>query len=278
MHKAHILPYGNWKSPITAELITSQSLQLGSLAIDGLDIYWLEGRPAEGGRYALLRLSPGQAAVECLPSEFNVRSRVHEYGGGAYVVHERLIHFVNFRDQQLYRMQPGVKPKSLTRDGYRYADLVFDPFHEQLICVREDHTKPGEAVNTLVRLPLKDPQDGLILAAGHDFYSNPRLSHDGTRLAWLCWDHPNMPWDGCELWVAGVNADGSIGAPQKAAGGPEQSIFQPEWSPQDMLYFISDASGWWNLHRLSSSGKIEPLCPMESRIRHATMGVLPQHL
>ncbi len=256
-------PYGSWKSPITADLITSQAISLGQVALDGADIYWLEGRPLEGGRSALVKLSPGGKAEDCLPGEFNVRSRVHEYGGAAFNVFDGVIYFVNFKDQHLYRQAPKGAPSLLTPgEGYRYADFVPDAARRRLVCVREDHTRPGEAVNSLVALSLEAPNDGTLLACGHAFYSNPRLSPDGTRLAWLCWDHPNMPWDGCELWVAQVLPDGSLGQRECVAGSRDESIFQPEWSPRGVLHFVSDRSGWWNLYRLQDG--VQPLCPLEA--------------
>ena len=258
-------PYGSWKSPITADLITSQAISLGQVALDGADIYWLEGRPLEGGRSALVKLSPGGKAEDCLPPEFNVRSRVHEYGGAAFNVFDGVIYFVNFKDQHLYRQAPKGAPSLLTPgEGYRYADFVRDSARRRLVCVREDHTRPGEAVNSLVALSLEAPNDGTLLACGHAFYSNPRLSPDGTRLAWLCWDHPNMPWDGCELWVAQVLPDGSLGQRECVAGSRDESIFQPEWSPRGVLHFVSDRSGWWNLYRLQDG--VQPLYPLEAEL------------
>ncbi len=262
MTKRITAPYGSWKSPITAELMTVQTISLGQVAIDGQGIYWLEGRPLEGGRNALVYLAPGQKPADCLPTEFNVRTRVHEYGGGAFAVFDGVIYFVNFKDQHLYQQKPGRTPTLLTpTDGYRYADFALDRGQARLVCVREDHTGAGEAVNTIVALPLDGPDDGTVLVAGHTFFSNPRLSPDGSRLAWLCWDHPNMPWGGCELWVAQVRPDGSLGKAERAAGGKDESIFQPEWSPEGVLHFVSDKTGWWNLYRLQDG--VEPLCPAE---------------
>jgi dipeptidyl aminopeptidase/acylaminoacyl peptidase len=256
-------PFGSWKSPITAELMTAKAISLGQVAIDGQDVYWLEGRPLEGGRYALVKHVPGHSPEDCLPPEFNVRSRVHEYGGGAFAVFDGGIYFVNFKDQRLYRQNPGGAPALLTSsDGFRYADFICDQKRDRLVCVREDHTRPGEAVNTLAAVALNGQNDGTVLVEGHDFFSNPRLSPDGTRLAWLCWDHPNMPWDGCELWVAQVHPNGSLGSKQLVAGGKDESIFQPEWSPQGVLHFVSDRTGWWNLYRLLE--QVEPLCPIEA--------------
>jgi len=283
MTQPQIAPYGSWKSPITTDLITAQTISPGALSIDGPDIYWLEGRPLEGGRYVLVKLAPHKKPVasrgglqppsavsatrvaeDCLPPEFNVRTRVHEYGGAAYAVFDGLIYFVNFKDQHLYEQKPGHIPTLLTpTDGYRYADFIPDPEHRRLLSVREDHTRPGEAVNTLVSIPLDSQNDGTVLVEGHDFFSNPRLSPDGTRLAWLCWDHPNMPWDGCELWVAEVLADGSLARRKKLTRGGSESIFQPEWSPAGVLHFVSDRTGWWNLYRFLEDGSADPLCPAD---------------
>jgi dipeptidyl aminopeptidase/acylaminoacyl peptidase len=262
MTKPRLAPYGTWKSPITAELIAAQTITLNEIATDGSDLYWSECRPREGGRYAIVHRTPSGQIVDRLPSEFNARTRVHEYGGGAFTAFDGVLYFINFSDQALYRLDSGGSPVRLSRtDGYRYADLAFDRRQQRLICVREDHTRPGEVVNTLVAIP-RTGGDGRVLAEGYDFYSTPRLSPDGQHLAWLCWNHPNMPWDGTELWTAGLKSDDGLDKPEQIAGGPGESIFQPEWSPSGVLHFVSDRSGWWNLYR--RSGGIEALCPMEA--------------
>jgi dipeptidyl aminopeptidase/acylaminoacyl peptidase len=263
MKETIITPYGSWKSPITTGLMTAQTISPGKVTIDGRELYWLEGRPLEGGRYALVRLTPGKDPEDCLPKEFNVRSRVHEYGGGAFTVFEGCIYFVNFKDQHVYVQKPTETPSLLTpTEGFRYADFAIDHLRNRLICVREDHTAPGETANTIVAISLSGQDNGTVMIAGDDFFSNPRLSPDGSHLAWLCWNHPNMPWDGCELWVAEVNQDGSLVNKVRVAGGKDESIFQPEWSPESVLHFISDRSGWWNLYRLGEG--LVPLCPMEA--------------
>lgn len=259
-----LAPYGSWKSPITTELMTAKAVGLGQVVLDGTDIYWLESRPLEGGRNALVKAAPGAEPVECLPPEFNVRARVHEYGGGAYAVFEGQIYFVHFKDQRLYRLEPGATPEALTPAGaYRYADFALDRVHQRLICVREDHTGGGEAVNAIVAVSLNGKDNGVILAEGYNFYSTPRMSPDGKKLCWLAWNHPNMPWDGTELWVAEIRADGTLGERKQVAGGKDESIFQPEWSPEGVLHFVSDQSGWWNLYRLES-GQAESLYPAEA--------------
>ncbi len=259
-----IAPYGSWKSPITTELMTAKTIGLGQVVLDGTNVYWLESRPLEGGRNALVKAAPGAQPVECLPPEFNLRSRVHEYGGGAYAVFEGVIYFVNFKDQRLYRLDSGAAPQALTPAGdYRYADFTLDRARKRLICIREDHTKSGEPVNTIVALSLDGNDNGAVLLEGYDFFSTPRISPDGTKLCWLAWNHPNMPWDGTELWVAELRADGTLGERKQVAGGVDESIFQPEWSPEGVLYFVSDKSGWWNLYRLNGD-EAEALYPLQA--------------
>jgi dipeptidyl aminopeptidase/acylaminoacyl peptidase len=255
-------PYGSWKSPITADLIVSESIRLALIVLDGADTYWIEGRPSEGGRSVIVRRTPGGQTVDMTPPLFNVRTRVHEYGGGEYTVSNGIIYFSNFADQRLYRLVPGSEPQPITPvAAYRYADLVVDHQRKRLICVREDHSEAGhQPVNTLVSL-WRDGNlgGGQVLVSGNDFYASPRLSPDGSHLAWLTWNHPNMPWDGTELWVGEFNEDGLLGETKQVAGSKDESIFQPEWSPDGVLHFISDRTGWWNLYRLSN-GQIEPLC------------------
>jgi dipeptidyl aminopeptidase/acylaminoacyl peptidase len=264
MDDAKVAPYGSWKSPITSDLIVSAAIRLMDIALDGRDVYWLEGRPTEGGRYVIVRRTPAGRTMDMTPSPFNARTRVHEYGGAPFAVADGTIYFSNFSDQRLYLQEPGSAPRPLTPEvDLRYADAIVDARHNRLICVREDHTGEGEAVNTLVSIDLPSGGPGTVLVSGNDFYSSPRLSPDGSRLAWLTWNHPNMPWDGTELWVAEVGGDGSLDALQQVAGGVAESVFQPEWSPDGTLYFVSDRTGWWNLYRWRER-RIEALCKMEA--------------
>lgn len=257
--------YGSWKSPITSDLIVTGSIRLGQLALDGDTVYWSEGRPSENGRNVIVQWTTEDGSEEMTPAGFNVRSRVHEYGGGAYTVHDDIIYFVNFVDQRLYIQYPFSEAEPLTEGGsLRFADLVVDDYHSRMICVREQHAPGEEAVNSIVAISLDGfNETGEVLISGNDFYAFPRLSPDGDQLAWLSWNHPNMPWDGTELWVADVEADGSLGTPQRIAGGPTESIFQPAWSPDGVLHFVSDRSNWWNLYRWHN-GRVEPLYPMEA--------------
>lgn len=255
----HIAPFGSWKSPITTDLIVADSIGLGGPWPDGDSIYWLEARPTEAGRQVLVRWHNGQTS-EVNPAPFNIRTRVHEYGGGAYTISNGIVYAANFADQRVYRFDGG-EPKPITPAlDLRYADGVIDEKRGLMFCVRENHTVEGEAINTIVALRLdgRDSESGgRVLVSGGNFYSNPRLNPAGDRLCWLTWNHPNMPWDGTELWVADVSEGGSIFNAQKVAGGITESIFQPEWSPTGELYFIGDRTGWWNLYRWKQEAQDE---------------------
>jgi dipeptidyl aminopeptidase/acylaminoacyl peptidase len=265
-----IAPYGSFRSPITSDIVARAAGWAWGVPIllEGEDVYWVEPRPAEGGRYVVMRRSP-EGRIECLTeAPFNVRTKVHEYGGGAVAVSDGTLYFSNFTDQRLYRQDPGAPPRPLTpptgEGKLRYADATIDRKRGRLICVREDHTGAGpEPVNTLVSLPLSGEDIGTIMVCGADFYASPTLSPDGSRLAWLAWSHPNLPWDGTELWVAEVGRDGSIERVERVAGGAEESIFQPAWSPSNVLHFVSDRTGFWNLYRREGDA-VQPLCPMEA--------------
>jgi dipeptidyl aminopeptidase/acylaminoacyl peptidase len=211
-----------------------------------------------------VRRAPNGQTTDVTPPPLNARTRVHEYGGGAFLVVDGRVYFANFADQRLYRQGSDGEPRPITPEAaLRYADGVFDRKRDRIICVCEDHVNPErEAVNTIAGLDLASGQSQTLIS-GHDFYASPRLSPDGSRLAWLAWNHPNMPWDGAELWVGEIRADGSLGHAECVAGGPEESIFQPEWSPDDILHFVSDRTGWWNPYRLRE-GQVEPLAEMEA--------------
>ena len=264
MAQAHVAPYGSWKSPITSDMIVAESVGLTEPAIEGADVYWLEMRPGEGGRYVVVRRAADGAVADVTPPGFNARTRVHEYGGGSFVVHEGTVYFSNFEDQRLYRQPPGGAPEAVTPDAdLRYADGVIDTARNRLICVREDHTASDrEAVNTICAVHLAGNAEPVVLVEGHDFFSAPRLSPDGSQLAWLTWDHPNMPWDGTELWVGEVSPDGSPAGSRCVAGGPTESVLDPRWSPDGVLHFVSDRTDWWNLYRWTGDG-VESVCEAE---------------
>lgn len=261
MVEPQVAPYGFWKSPITSELIVSETIGLGPVVLDGKDIYWVEMRPGEGGRNVIVRRTPDGETSDITPSPFNARTRVHEYGGGTFVVADGTVYFSNFADQRLYRKTTDGEPQALTPAvNIRYADGIIDRQRGRMICVQEDHTAAGEPVNTLVSIDLEGGS-GQMLVCGNDFYAAPRLNPQGNQLCWISWNHPNMPWDGTELWVAEVKVDGSLGSPERVAGGVDESIFQPEWSPNGILHFVSDRTGWWNLYRWGAGG-VQPLCEM----------------
>jgi dipeptidyl aminopeptidase/acylaminoacyl peptidase len=259
--------YGTWTSAIGAEAVTTAQIGLGQPILDHDTAYWLEARPEEGGRSVLVRRRPGGVREDLTPPPFNVRTRVHEYGGGAYAARDGVVVAVDFADQRVYRIEEGRGARPITPESggrLRYADLALDPAAGQVLAVREDHRGGGEAVNCIVRLGLgRGDDEGEVLASGHDFFSSPRLSPDRRQLAWLSWDHPDMPWDATELWLADVGGGGALGPPRRIAGGDRESIVQPEWSPDGKLYFVSDRTGWWNLYRHGEGGAV-PVCPMSA--------------
>ncbi|HET8814902.1 MAG TPA: S9 family peptidase [Solirubrobacterales bacterium] len=252
-----VAPYGSWRSPIDAATVARAGRRLGApaLAADGA-VWWAEGRPAEGGRVVLMRRPPGGEAQVVTPDDVNVRTRAHEYGGGAWCLAENdLFLFVDFSDQRLYRQRLGEEPVAISPDPpapgvLRYADLRVAPNGRTVLCVRETHSE-GEAVNEIVGLGLDGAGEPEVLASGRDFYSFPRVSPDGEWLAWTCWDHPNMPWDGTELWVAPYEDSGEE---RLVAGGPGESVFQPDWGHDGRIHFVSDRDGWWNLYRAREPG------------------------
>ncbi len=269
-----VAPYGSWRSPISAQEVARSGVDLGEVRIDLDDVYWAESRPVEAGRVVIVRRTPDGRTADVTPPGTNARSRVHEYGGGAYAVRDGVVVFAEFADGRLWRQNAAADragdPRPLTPAapdaGLRHADPVIDPARRRVVCVQEDHREGGEARNRIVEVAL-DPSEGepvsepRVLVAGHDFFSNARLDPAGHRVCWLAWDHPNMPWDGTELWVADVSADGAFENARRVAGGPGESIFQPEWSPSGALHFVSDRTDWWNLYRLDDVSAAEPGMP-----------------
>jgi dipeptidyl aminopeptidase/acylaminoacyl peptidase len=239
-------------------------------------IYWRELYPEQQGRFTILKRDLDGRITELVPSPFNVRTTVHEYGGGSFVVDDDTIYFSNFSDQRICKLESGGQLRPVTpMVKMRYANGVIDHRLRRMICVREDHTSSDQqAVNTIVSLNLDGEDSGHVLVSGNDFYSSPRLSPDGSRLAWITWNHPDMPWDSAELWIGELNESGSLTGVQRVAGGPNESIVQPEWSPDGVLHFVSDRTGWWNLYRWRE-GKIEPLHDMSAEFgrAHWTFGL-----
>jgi dipeptidyl aminopeptidase/acylaminoacyl peptidase len=266
-----VAPYGSWPSPITSDFLVQEVVSLSEVVADDGALWWIEGRPQEKGRQVVVRRDETGRVADVLPEGFSARTRVHEYGGGAYLVHGGTLFFSNLADQRLWRLDSGdqapcpVTPEPPSPASVRYADGVATPSGGWIVCVRERHlgAKATDVVNDLVAVPASGDGEPVVVAQGHDFYAAPRVDPDGRRLAWLCWDHPNMPWDGTQLWAAGLGAGMAVSRERLVAGGPEESISQPRWSPAGVLHWISDRTGWWNLYADEGpSGSGRALAPM----------------
>jgi dipeptidyl aminopeptidase/acylaminoacyl peptidase len=250
-----VRPYGTWASGLDAATVARGGVRFLSPSTDGDDVYWIERRPDERGRHVLVRALPDGRRADVSPPGSNIRSRVHEYGEPAYVVRRGHVHYVELTDQRLYSLEPGsTDAVAVTPEGpWRYADLDRHPFEPLMACVREDHSRPEmEPVTAIVVLDLRTETAGEVVVDGHDFYAYPRFSPDGTRLLWIGWRHPQMPWDGTELWVADLVRRGGVVRltnAQLVAGGESESIFQPGWISAEAVAFVSDRTGWWNLYR-----------------------------
>lgn len=249
------LPFGSWPSPISAASLVAGAAGINEVCVDGEDIWWGESRPEEKGRTALVRWRDGVTS-EPLDSESNVRTGVHEYGGGAWWAQAETVWFVEWADQRLRRLDDGSDPVLLSPEpaaarGLRYADGRPTPDKAWFVCVREDHGDGDhhvEPANEIVAVAGDGSLTVNVLVSGPDFVSTPRLSPDGSQLCWVQWMHPNMPWDVTELWVADF-ADGAITNARRVAGGDAESIVEPEWSADGALYAVSDRTEWWNLYR-----------------------------
>jgi dipeptidyl aminopeptidase/acylaminoacyl peptidase len=251
--------YGGWKSQVSAKKIADGSIGLSQVIKDGKDIYWIEGRPSEGGRSVIVRRNSNAVIADAIVENHSARSRVHEYGGGSYDVSRGIIYYSNFVDQRIYRQAKNGKPVAITPADttQRYADIKTHHSSGQLICVNESHSLDSvyEPTNRIVRLSSDAPiaTSPEVLVSGADFYSNARVNPSGTKLCWLQWNHPLMPWDGCELWVGELGKEG-IQNSHMVAGGNTEAVFQPEWHPErkHSLFYVSDKTGWWNLHSVDT--------------------------
>jgi dipeptidyl aminopeptidase/acylaminoacyl peptidase len=267
-----VKPHGLWPSPIEAKQVARQTTAYDAIHTSDEAIHWLETRPSEDGRAVVVRWTDGGGAADAVPAGFDVGSRVHEYGGGAYLPVGTTLFSCRQGNQRLYRIDEGRDPVPITAvpptpASLRYADLRLVSSGALLVCVRERH-QGGEVVNELVALPTDGSAEPWVLASGHDFYAAPRPSPDGRRLAWLSWDRPRMPWDGADLWVADLGPDGRLGSARHVAGGPAESVVQPEWNAGGILHFVSDRSGWWNLY-CERDGQVEPLLMMAAEFADA---------
>jgi dipeptidyl aminopeptidase/acylaminoacyl peptidase len=263
-----IAPYGAWISPVTVELMTESAIGLSALSADGEDLYWLEARPSENGRTVLCRRRDNGAIEDITPPPINVGSRVHEYGGGAYRAAAGSAVFSERADGSVWLIEGGAAPRLIaTPEGCRYADFEFDLSRRRILAVREDHRgrPPTDPKAAIVALPLDPGESETVLIEGPDFLSSPRLSKDGGRLAWIAWDHPNMPWDGTRLYVAEMTPDGALEKARLIAGQTPEALVDPKWSAGGTLYFCSDRTGWWNVYLLGEDG-VAPLSPVEADI------------
>ena len=265
-------PYGTWRSPIAAADLARSAISLNYVQVVGGAPHWVESRPTEAGRYVIVTPDRNGGIAERTSADFNARTRVHEYGGRPYALAPREIYFSHFADQRLYVQRANETPVALTPEGYRYADFQLVPSVERLLCVREDHTGPGEPKNSVVALdiapgaPRGRPSEraGTVLFSASDFVAYPRASPDGRRIAWIAWNHPDMPWDATTLYVADCTPHG-LDHVTAVAGGPAESVLEPRWDAEGALYFISDRSGWWNLYRLRGD-RVEAVFSIEAEL------------
>jgi dipeptidyl aminopeptidase/acylaminoacyl peptidase len=278
-----VVPFGAWPSPIAAADLVSGASTPGELRADGGTTWWSQSRPDQAGRQQVQRRNADGTVDDVLPGDWNARTRVHEYGGAAWWVHAGILFSVNWADQRLYRAVPGEQPVALTPAprspmGLRHADGVVTPDGAWVVCVRE--SDPGEAPNEhgseakneIVAVPAV-PGDSApaALRSGADFVAAPRISPDGTQLAWIEWNHPNMPWDTTSLWVATVVRDDerfTLTDVRKVAGRDGESLIQPEWGPDGALYVVSDVSDWWNVYRVDPSTRndLTPVFPVRAEV------------
>lgn len=259
--------YGTWPSPVTAELLVADAVRLSSPQRDGADAYWREGRPHEAGREVIVRRRANGEVLDVLPPDFSARTLVHEYGSRCFVVREGTVYFTNFDDQRLYRLDPDDAPRPITPEpptprAWRYADPVLSSDGATLVCVRERHTDAG-VENDLVAVRTDGVGAPRVLAAGYDFFASPALSRDNRRLAWICWDHPNMPWDTTQLHEAELDDELGVVSTRVVVGAPDESVQQPAYGPDGTLHFISDRSGWWNVYAEDGDGA-RALAPREA--------------
>lgn len=265
-------PFGTWPSPVTPDMLVTAAVRLGDVQVDGDSVVWAEGRPSEGGRVQLVRRATDGTVTDLLPEGVSARTRAHEYGGGAFWLHGGVVFYANWADQRLYRLETGGTPLAITAEpatphADRYTDGLVTAGGDWVICVRERHHGEAatEVVNEIVAIPANGSATPTVLVSGRDFVAAPRLSPDGAQLAWITWDHPNMPWDDTELWMADVvdHPDGgpALRNPRRLAGGPGEAVMQPLWAPDGTLYVVSDRSNWWQVYRVDGVDDLVAIDP-----------------
>jgi dipeptidyl aminopeptidase/acylaminoacyl peptidase len=270
-------PYGSWSSIVTvADVVSGGSVPTAVHAADGI-VWWSETRPDEGGREAVVRRDADGTVHDVLPQGMNARTAVHEYGGGAWWVHDETVYAASWDDQRLYRIDPAHDPAPITPEppaprAWRYADGRVAPDGRWVVCIRERHEGPDVGIdvhNELVAIRTDGSEPPVVLFADSDFVATPRISRDGRQLAWLAWNHPNMPWDATELWVgrlSEVDGDLHLLDPRREAGGAGESLVQPEWGRHASLYVCSDRSGWWNVHRVDGVDRLSPVVSVDAEV------------
>lgn len=268
-----VKPYGSWVSSLTAENLADKGIRYGHMCVDGDELYWLESRAKEQGRTVLVKYNSDRGVEDVLPDDISVRTKVHEYGSGDFVVDKQIIFFANAKDQCVYRFDGELLriTQPNPQSEHRYADFVISPDEKSLVCVRETHHQ-NEVINDLVSISLDsggNNKNGFgsvkVLHSGFDFYSFPRLTKHGHRICWTCWNQPDMPWDGAELWVADIHPDGTLDAAHQIVSGDEQnqqSVYQPLWSDDGILHYINDVSGWSNIYSCRD-GVLNALTPID---------------
>ncbi len=258
--------YGSWASPLGAAEVYGSASAIGELQSVGDAIYFSESSPAEGGKVGIKRLEKDGSITSVVAPAFGVGSRVHEYGGGDFLGIGQSLFVTKGQDQLFYRIAPNQEALALTPNGTRHGECISYPKGSRIICVREDHRQPGEPKASLVTINLNFSGEGDIFVDGHDFISSPAINADNTQLAWITWEHPNMPWDNTQLWLGDLNRKGQLTNIRQIAPERKGALMQPLFSPNGVLYFIADYDNWWNLYRLDGKGDIEQVTQLKAEI------------
>ncbi|WP_411911871.1 S9 family peptidase [Shewanella chilikensis] len=258
--------YGSWVSPLGAAEVYGSASAIGELQSVGDAIYFSESSPAEGGKVGIKRLEKDGSITSVVAPAFGIGSRVHEYGGGDFLGIGQSLFVTKGQDQLFYRIAPNQEALALTPNGTRHGECISYPKGSRIICVREDHRQPGEPKASLVTINLNFSGEGDIFVDGHDFISSPAINADNTQLAWITWEHPNMPWDNTQLWLGDLNRKGQLTNIRQIAPERKGALMQPLFSPNGVLYFIADYDNWWNLYRLDAKGDIEQVTQLKAEI------------